>query len=391
LYSSLGTLLQVALPRFVATSMLLAALFLLGYTVARYQVVIHRRISLQDLPLSFATMVVLVALYVLLGMRIGLSQLQMAWIALLAVFTHSIYDLAHQLIQELFARQERRRWGEIRRLARGATTQEGLASSLRRGLAIICQNLQASGGFIALLSGEQATVAASLHSFAAGTTLPGAHLVSEELMQPSGEVGEKAEWLAPAFAGGKQVAAVAVGPRLGNREYSEEDLFWLEDFADQVGAMALIGQGDTQARRFAQDTRDQMEKMFNTLAYKPDTELVSVVEDCLRNLNDYIKLGGSPLVEMLEITGKTNIDRGKAVKDRLVTTLEMLRPAGQTPREPLPREWHSYVILHDAYVNDVPDRDIMGRLYVSEGTFYRARRKALHGVSKALLELGAPV
>ena len=49
-----------------------------------------------------------------------------------------------------------------------------------------------------------------------------------------------------------------------------------------------------------------------------------------------------------------------------------------------PREWHSYAILYDAYVEDVPNREIMARLYISEGTFNRLRRKALQAVSRAV-------
>jgi hypothetical protein len=56
----------------------------------------------------------------------------------------------------------------------------------------------------------------------------------------------------------------------------------------------------------------------------------------------------------------------------------------------LPREWHAYTILHEAYVEDVPNRDIMAKLYVSEGTFNRPRRKALHAVARAMLEAKRP-
>ena len=67
-----------------------------------------------------------------------------------------------------------------------------------------------------------------------------------------------------------------------------------------------------------------------------------------------------------------------------------------SPKSPIwrtgipPREWHSYIILHDAYVEDVPNRDIMSQLYVSEGTFHRQRRKALRAVARSLLEARRP-
>jgi hypothetical protein len=55
----------------------------------------------------------------------------------------------------------------------------------------------------------------------------------------------------------------------------------------------------------------------------------------------------------------------------------------------LPREWYAYTILHDAYVEDRLAREIMAKLYISEGTYYRMRRHALRGVTRAMLEMSA--
>ena len=45
--------------------------------------------------------------------------------------------------------------------------------------------------------------------------------------------------------------------------------------------------------------------------------------------------------------------------------------------------------LFIATVLDEPNRDIMSRLYIGEGTFNRARRRALQGVARALQEMEA--
>jgi len=238
-------------------------------------------------------------------------------------------------------------------------------------------------------------VVASAQSLPAKAVLNAKEVSFDTPTEPKGQLAEKVAWMAPAFGGGKQVAVVGIGPRSGRKQYSEADLFWLEDFADQVGAL-VFAQGQRFQRKKGQaragdakraDTQAGSEGLLKTLAFMPDAELAKDVEESLRNLNDYIKLGGSPLVEILGVHGKTNIERGKAAQRKLIEVLETLRPGGQKPPEPLPREWHSYVILHDAYVDEVPDREIMARLYVSEGTFYRARRKALHGISRAILEM----
>jgi len=46
--------------------------------------------------------------------------------------------------------------------------------------------------------------------------------------------------------------------------------------------------------------------------------------------------------------------------------------------------------LHNTMAIHVPDelnRDIMSKLYISEGTFNRIRRRAVRGVAKALEEM----
>ncbi len=69
-------------------------------------------------------------------------------------------------------------------------------------------------------------------------------------------------------------------------------------------------------------------------------------------------------------------------------SIELLRPSGVRPDEPLPRLWYNYVVLHDADVERVSNREIRARLYISEGTFHRTRRNALRGLARLLLEKG---
>jgi hypothetical protein len=69
--------------------------------------------------------------------------------------------------------------------------------------------------------------------------------------------------------------------------------------------------------------------------------------------------------------------------------MNKLRPPGPEPSSQAipPREWTQFIILHDAYVMGELNRDIMGKLYISEGTFNRTRRRAVRGVAKALEEM----
>jgi hypothetical protein len=124
-----------------------------------------------------------------------------------------------------------------------------------------------------------------------------------------------------------------------------------------------------------------------------DAKQVSQTEDALRRLYDYSYLGDHALAASLLTRDRhsqsiTHLDRGKALNALLIAAVEKLRPAGAEPRELPPPEWHSYLVLRDAYVNGDSNRDIMAKLYVSEATFHRTRRRALKAVTKALFEMG---
>jgi hypothetical protein len=122
---------------------------------------------------------------------------------------------------------------------------------------------------------------------------------------------------------------------------------------------------------------------------------VETVELALRSLYDYAYLADSPLGELqlvhnhLPAAQVTHLERGKAVHDILLEALEKLRPSGTVQREPPPREWYPYLILHDAYLEEIPNRDIMLKLYISEGTFNRTRRAAIRSLARALGEMEA--
>ncbi len=124
-----------------------------------------------------------------------------------------------------------------------------------------------------------------------------------------------------------------------------------------------------------------------TLEAQPDLAFARSVETALQQLSDYTRLEASPLVKELRLAGPTHIERGKALRQQLLLAVESLRPAAQRPDGVLPREWQAYAILHDAYVEDLPNREIMARLYISEGTYIRMRRRALQAVAQTLLEV----
>jgi hypothetical protein len=120
---------------------------------------------------------------------------------------------------------------------------------------------------------------------------------------------------------------------------------------------------------------------------------VKDVENALRNLFDYAYLSDLPLAHLKVVYSRlsagevTHLDRGKAVNKVFSEAVNKLRPDSDNPEEPPPREWYPYIILKEAYFEDKLNRDIMSRLYISEGTFNRTRRAAIRSVARVIAEM----
>ena len=126
-----------------------------------------------------------------------------------------------------------------------------------------------------------------------------------------------------------------------------------------------------------------------------ERELPRWIEEALRNLSDYGYLGEHPLAgwkvvkRRLPAGSRTTLDHGKALYEVLAEAIEKFRPAGKRPGDLPPKVWHAYLILHEAYVENTPNRDIMARLDLSEGTFNRRRRAALQALARLLSDMEA--
>ena len=386
-------------PRIFQDLSLLLAVAFFGYAVARHQALVERRTTLQDFPVAAITVLGLTCLYTLLALQRGFKPAEVAAITVLAILTHSGVDLMREFLDRLLHRDESAARQHLRLLARNVGGESTLHYNLRRALAILCNRLKASGGFVALRMDDGYEVVATHASRPVGSRVDQADC--DELFQPGPALAAEVAWLAPALVAGEQVAVIALGHSRGARgSYSESDLDALAEVADWVALLVATHQRQ-------QATREQLvtlareaearevglqagaEDLATTLDREPPPEFVSQVEDGLRLLADYTALGQSPLAAGLHAGGSTHVARGKAVRQQLLDAVEALRPPGDRPREPLPREWYSFVVLHDAYVDDVPNREIMARLYISHGTFNRVRRKALRSVARSLLETKA--
>jgi hypothetical protein len=133
-------------------------------------------------------------------------------------------------------------------------------------------------------------------------------------------------------------------------------------------------------------------------------QLRVLVEGALRHFNDVPALSEHPLLDELPATagGGTALERATRLRETLGDALDRLRPPDAprpTPGNSAgPGGWLHYLVLHEAYVDGRPNKQIMQRYHLSEGTFHRARRRAIDAVtldlyqrsSSAVSDAGSP-
>ena len=386
IYGALAAFIEKPLPRLLPNLFVLIALLLISYSIARYQVLVHRRSVSEDFPVSTIAIFGITLMFIVATAMMGLETIQVMVICILVISTFSAYDLLRQSLNRLYNRREEQVRRQVFELVQDGATRETLENNLGQILSVFAKNLQISRAMIAIHEDENYRVVATFSSFPINFLLPAHDVEVDELARPAGTLSESLSWLVPAYFGEQQLAVLGIGDRAGLKEYTRSDFHWMEDIADHIAVMIFIATTIQKEAPQSQNALYMDGALRTTILSNPNSQLIKEVEAGLKNLHDYILLGKSPLADMLAVPGATHIERGHAVHEVLVNAIESLRPTGKRPGEPLPRVWYNFVILHDAYVEDVNDREIMARMYISEGTYYRTRRRALRGLAHALTE-----
>jgi hypothetical protein len=396
-YGVIALALPVSMPRLIQDVLIFSGVFLMGYCVARYQTLVERRTTLQDFPLSGLVVLGFSAGYALLVWRLGYDPEVVALVMVLVIITLSIYDLVREFLERQRYRHESAFRSQLRQLEHLEGTPDAMTKSLQEGLELLCQTIEAGGGWIAELQANGYVVTATHHSLAIGSRLSAEIITGEDVFQPDDPSLINTAWIAAAIASENLMALVGVNPPRNKLSYSVDDLDLLVEVADRVATILSlfklrsdkreqIRQLVSDAQSEVRDLRSSTDALMTTLASNPDPAFISLVEDALRHLSDYVTLGQLPLADRVGVSGENHIERGRSLHEIIVQSIKALHPAGPHPHEPLPREWFNYVVLYDAYVECVTNHEIMARLYISEGTFNRTRRNALRGLARLLLE-----
>ena len=384
-------------PRIVQDLMVFSGIFILGLSVARHQTWTERRTSLQDFPLTTLSTLGLAAVTAIFAWREGMPVERMSSVVGFVILAVGIYDLTREFLERLRTRREDEFRKQLRRLENENSGEQTLHRHLQKGLDLLCETLDAQGGFVAVRRGENFVVTATRSPVHVGSEFSESLVACEDVSKPKDAQLSSFAWIAPSFEGQMQVAVVGIEKPKSRTEYSTGNLELLAEVADQIGTIVSLGslqpKQSSQLRELVAESQANVielksvsGEMLDAISANSDDDFIKIVEDGLRHLPDTITLGQSPLAEKMTFEGESHIERGKQLQQLLIDSIESLRPAEKRPSEPLPRVWYNHAVLYDAYVEGVPNREIMARLYISEGTFNRTRRNAIRGLARSLAE-----
>ena len=380
-------------PRVVQDTLAFVGIFILGLAVARHQIWTERRSTLQDFPLTTFTVLGLAGLYGYAAWSGGMPLELIASEVGLGIIALGVYDVVREYLERQRNRNESRFRRQLNRFPIDERNQDTTVALLQNGLDLLCQTLGTPGGFVAIRHGDEFLVVASQNSVALRSRIPSLFVKCDDILQPKAELLSGVAWMAPAFDGHIQDAVIGIAKHPSKLEYSTGDLDLLVEVADHIGKIITLNnralspqQIENEDIKDDQDITSMASELIASISVSPNAEFIKLVEDGLRHYSDFTRLGQSSLVDRAGIHARSHVERGKELQRVLSEAIDSFRPAGARPQEPLPRVWHSYAVLHDAYVEGVPNREIMARLYISEGTFNRTRRNALRGLARVIME-----
>lgn len=382
-------------PRIIQDTLAFSGVFVLGLSVARHQTWTERRATLQDFPLTTLSTLGLAGLAAYASWNWGMPIERLARVTASVILAVGFYDLMREFLERKRMQNEslfRKRLRQLESDGEGA-----LKKRLQDGLELLCQTLNANGGFVAIRRGEEFEIMASRSSVPIGSMMSESVVACEDVSQTQSSQLSPIAWLAPSFEGQIQVAVVGLRRPKSRMDYSTGDLELIAEAADEIGTIVSlsnlhsrqenrIGEAIAESQQKTDELNSAAENLLSTISANTDVDFVKTVEEALRHLPDTITLGQSPLAVMLGIDADTHIERGKELQQLLMDSIELLKPSDERPPEPLPRIWYNHAVLHDAYVEGVQNREIMARLYISEGTFNRTRRNAIRGLARLLVE-----
>jgi len=425
LYLSVGTWLHRDWLAAIGDTGLGLGVLALGYAVMRYRALLQGRTPGLDFAYALVTVTIVTIGYIA-GTFVSYYVYKLPFIAfifvlMLVVVTHSITDWGRTFFDRFFYRQQVRRLrANLRAFTRDVGSEPRLPDRLGLLLQTIFRFTETSQGFIALREtngADRFVVEAAVPHDRVASTLEATDLIGDEIRDVLATAQlpphlKNMAIIVPLDNGQTQIGVLVLGFKKDQQPFTQIDIDLLDEMADQIVSTItqmrqqeqLMGKIDRMVSDF-QEREKALRHSFESLMQEPPgrednsvpgiQQIARWVEDSLRHLYDYSYLGDHDLAKLKIVQqrflsqqggSRTHIEQGRIVKSLLTEAIDRLRPTGTMP-DPPTKAWFFYVILHDAYIADELTRDIMSRLYISEATFHRARRRAIRNIAKVLREM----
>lgn len=398
-------LLQIPTPQVLIALLLSAAVLLSGIGVARYNALLDRRPLQRDFLYSAAEAGAILLVYMfflkLFAELYPLPAISFVFIGCLAVISHLLIDMARLRLDRLYFQHKKRQLRLRLRHLFSLIEENESRQALGAALEAITNAIGAQWIILVRFTTQGVKPVAAWNWTGApleqaATSLTASEIRADDLIVLSPKQLpkplEQASLIMPLYQQ-KQIGALLIGPSRSPAGYPEIELETLQYAGDLLSNLLRELQlGKDQLER--PEDKDLLDAVNR--AYVVEEISPRLVELGLRNLHDFAYLSDSPLAELrlveqcLESAERgihTHIERGQAVSSVLKEAVSQLKPALDEPSGTPSRTWHPYIILRDAYLDDAPNREIMSRLYISEGTFNRTRRFAIRSVARLLTEM----
>lgn len=399
-----GSVLSLQVPIVILSFLLGCAVVLIGVGVANYGALMKGQTIRRDFIYNGVIVLSVTALYLTVTW-FSVTAYQVPGVAfvfvfMLAIITHSLVDVARRGLDTIFFRQDTRQLrADLQRLVHIAGEEDSLDNKLSVTLEALCIPVRATFGLIILFEADGIRLAAS-YRWNRANFLPLSQndLIADDIisLEPGHFPPPLAETalLIPLYGDTGQLGVMLLGRPINGINYLQDEIEFLLYPSDRIADAIRSTEREVE---YLSQVAQLVAERKQPAAPSAEMEKVSAkeVENAFRHLTDFAGLGQSSLANLKLVSSRltaktvTHVDKGKGVYSVLVEALDKLRPDDGTPDKPPGREWYPYLILQQAYLEDIPNRDIMSALYISEGTFNRTRRAALRSVTRILREMEA--
>ena len=398
-----GSYFKAAIPILVISLLEALMVALIGWGVARYSALTEGRTIQKDFLYSLSLLGFVLLIYIPISwILIDTYKAPMVILAVfpaLAVVTHSSMTAIDRLRDRIVYTQDTHQLRiQLRKLSRQVGVTAPLETLLEPSLETLCNSVEASYGLIIVFEDHASR---KLISWQLDDDIPELDLkklaADDVVNLPLNRFPpplEKASLLVPLYGEIEQLGALVLGEPENGLQYAPEDIGPILEFTDEIGETI---QGSHRNAEYLAEIAElvQAQAVPHTRIIPPLSP--ECLELALRNVYDYAYLADSPLAELMLVQTRlpdgqvTHIERGKAVHAILQEALNKLRPGEAQSPNPPSREWYPFLILQEAYIEETSNRDIMQKLYISEGTFNRTRRTAIRSLARAIGELEASI